>query len=107
MKLIPFFITGLLNVAVGAILFLFLLSALNGFSSKQAQPGLILFIGSVLLISLIAAILSGVAAKFLIEKKAWHFLTVVLIVIPIFVTMGAVVSVITLAISIAVADALR
>ena len=107
MKLIPFTITGLINIAVGVVLFFFLLLGLNGYSGKQAEPGLILFIVWILLASLLVAVLSVVMIGFLTAKKSINFWASSLISVLVFVILGAVINVVGWFTSLFVTEALR
>lgn len=107
MRLIPFAITGLINIAVGVVLFFFLLLGLNGYSGKQAEPGLILFIVWILLASLLVAVLSIVMTNFLTAKKSINFWVSSLISVLVFVILGAVINVVGWFTSLFVTEALR
>jgi len=107
MKLIPFMITGLMNIGVGVVLFFLLLLGMNGYSEQQATPGLITFIIWVLLVSLLTAILSVVTTNFFTTKKSMNFWVAALISIFVFVIIGVVFDIIGLFISIFVTEALR
>lgn len=107
MKVIPFLVTGFLLALAGFVLYFVLNGQLDGFTSKQAQPGIILFIGFWVVFALIAAILSGIAANYFIEKKEKSLAIASLISIPVFFVVGLIAMIIGLAISVAVADAFR
>jgi len=107
MKLIPFMITGLMNIGVGVVLFFLLLLGMNGYSEQQATPGLITFIIWVLLVSLLTSISSVVLTSFLTTKKSMNFWIAALISILVFVIVGGVVDFIGWFISIFVTEALR
>lgn len=107
MKAIPFLITGLINLGVGIFLFFFLLLGMNGFSEKQAEPGLIFFIVWVLLTSLITAILSVASTSFLTTQKSLNFWFAAFLSAFIFVVAGAVLSVIGWFISLFITSAVR
>ena len=72
MKILAFFLTAVVSVCAGAVLFFFLLLGLNGFTESQAGPGLILYIVWVLLFSLVAAALSFFLTRWLADKKSWN-----------------------------------
>jgi len=107
MKFIPFMITGLVNIGVGFVLLFFLLLSLNGYSGKQAEPGLILFIAWILLTSLLVAVLSIVMTNFLTAKKSINFWVSSLISVLVFVILGAVINVVGWFASLFVTEALR
>lgn len=107
MKIIPFLLTGFVLALGGVILYFVLNNSLSELTSKQAQPGIIFFVGFAIVITLSAAILSGVAANYFIEKKEWKMPAASLLTIPIFTVIGIIVMIIGVAISVAVVDAAR
>ena len=107
MKAIPFLMTGLINLGVGVFFFLFLLLGMNGFSEKQATPGLIFFIVWVLLVSLIAAIASVVATNYFTAQKSMNFWLAAFLSTFIFVVVGAIASVVGWFASLFITSALR
>ena len=107
MKFIPFAITGLVNIGIGIVLFFFLLLGLNGYSEKQAMPGLIIFVAWVTLVSLLSGVLSVFATDFLVNKKAINFWISLLISVLVFVVGGAVINVVGWFVSLFVTEALR
>jgi hypothetical protein len=100
-------ITGLMNIAVGVVLFFFLLLGMNGYSEQQATPGLITFIVWILLASLLVAVLSIVMTNFLTAKKSINFWVSSLISVLVFVILGAVINVVGWFVSLFVTEALR
>lgn len=107
MKVIPFLVTGFLLFLAGLIFYFVLNNLLSDFTSKQAQPGIILFVGFAFVFTLMLAILSGVAANYFVEKKDKSIVIASLISIPVFVIIGLITMIVGLAICVAVADALR
>ncbi|MGI8884959.1 MAG: hypothetical protein ACR2IA_12030 [Pyrinomonadaceae bacterium] len=107
MKAIPFVITGLINIGIGVGLFFFLLLGLNGYSGSQAEPGLIIFIVWVLLVSLFAAVLSVIATGYLMTKQSINFWISSLISVLIFVIVGAAINIVGWFVSLFVTEALR
>lgn len=89
MKIAAFLITALINTGIGAILFFFLIIALNGYSGSQAEPGLILYIVWILLFSIITAVLSVLAANYLSAKKSLNKFLALAISVTVFVIAGA------------------
>jgi hypothetical protein len=106
-KAITFLITALINTGIGAFLFFMLLLSLNGFSEKQATPGLILFIGWVLLGSIVAGILGFLSANYLIENKSINQWLAALIAIAVFVIVGALINIIGFFAAIFLTSAMR
>jgi multisubunit Na+/H+ antiporter MnhB subunit len=107
MKIAAFLITGLINVSVGIVLFFFLLLGLNGFSGKQAEPGLILYIVWVLIASVITAVLSLWLTNYLTAKKGMNSILAGLIPVTGFVIIGAVSTFVALIAAVILVDALR
>ncbi len=107
MKAIPFAITALINTGIGVVLFFFLLLGLNGFSGKQAEPGLFLFIVWVLLVSLATSVLSVVTTNFLTANKSMNFWLAALIAILLSVIIGAVLSIVGWFTSLLLTESLR
>ncbi len=107
MKVIPFLITGFVLTLVGVILYFVINNLLSDFTVKQAQPGIMLFVGFAIVVALTTAVLNGVAANYLIEKKDKTLAVASVISIPTFVIVGLIVMIVGLAICVAVADAFR
>lgn len=107
MKAIPFLMTGLINLGVGVFLFFFLLLGLNGFSEKQAEPGLIFFIVWVLLVALTTAILSVVGTNYFAAQKSMNFWLAAFLSAFIFVVVGAALSVVGWFASLFITSAMR
>lgn len=107
MKVIPFLLTTLGLALVGVICYFALNNLLADLTAKQAQPGIIFFVGFAILISLMAAVLSGVAANYLIENKSWSLGVSALISVAVFFIIGVIILIAGVAISIAIVDASR
>jgi hypothetical protein len=107
MRAIPFLITFLINLGIGVFLFFFLLLGMNGFSEKQAEPGLIFFIVWVLLASLITAILSVISTNYFTTQKSMNFWLAALLSTFIFVVIGAGLSVVGWFASLFITSAIR
>ena len=106
-KITTFLIVSLGNIAVGAVLFFFLLLALNGFSGKQAEPGLILFVAWILLSAFAAGILSVFTANRFASKKALNKWLAALVSILVFLVVGAAFDFAGLIAAIILVDALK
>ena len=107
MKFIPFLIVGLGNVVIGIVLFFLLIVSLNGFSGKQAEPGLILFIIWVLVNALLTAFLSIATTNYFSTKKSLNFWLATLISILVFLTVGAAINFVGLIAAVILVDAMR
>ena len=106
-KLVIFLITAFGNIGIGIMLFFLLLLSLSGYSGKQAEPGLILFIIWVLLFSAVAAVCAFLSANFLITKKSLNWLAVSLVSILIFVVTGAILNFVGAIAAVVLTEALR
>jgi hypothetical protein len=102
-----FLTTTLVNVGIGAALFLMLVISLNGFTEDQAAPGLILFIVWALLCSLTTGILSFLSAKFLTEKKSVNAWLAAASAITVFIITGATVNFVGMIIAVFLTSAMR
>jgi hypothetical protein len=106
MKVVIFLVTALGNIGIGIILFFFLLLSLNGYSEKQAEAGLILFIIWVLFFSA-AAVCAVLSASFLTIKKSLNWIAASLVSILIFVVIGAILNFVGTVAAIVLTEALR
>lgn len=70
MRIIVFILTAILELAAGVFGFFVLLLGLNGYSERQATPGLIFYIVFCLAGSLSTSFLGTIAAKTVV-KKGW------------------------------------
>ena len=107
MKVEIFLATALGNIGIGIMLFFILLLSLNGYSGKQAEPGLILFIIWVLLFSAAAAVCAVLSANFLTTKKSLNWIAASLISVLIFVVAGAILNFGGTIVAIVLTEALR
>jgi len=71
-KATTFLITMSVNAAVGAAMFFMLILSLNGFTGKQAEPGLILFFVWVLITSFVVGVLSILSVNYLAGTKPFN-----------------------------------
>jgi len=106
-KVVIFLITALGNIGIGIMLFFFLLLALNGYSEKQAKPGLILFIIWVSLFAAVAAVCAVLSANFLTTKKSLNWIAASLVSILIFVVIGAILNFVGMVAAVILTEALR
>lgn len=107
MKILAFIITALANIGIGVVFLFFLLIALNGYSERQANPGLILFVIWVLLFSLATAALSVLAANWMKRKKSLSLPAAALGSTLIFVLIGGGLNFIGIFAAIILIEALR
>jgi len=71
LRIIVFIITAVIQLAAATAGFFALLLGLNGYSEKQAMPGLIFYIGLSVVSALGLGVASAFAAKFLVERKSF------------------------------------
>ncbi len=106
-RLITFLIILLANLAIGAVWFFFLLMALNGFSSEDAQWGIIAFVAMAVIVSAFAALLGSGLAHLLITRWRMGPLAASLIAVPIFTILGGGITFFGIIIGAIVADTAR
>lgn len=107
MKIATFLITALVNVGISIVMFFMLILSLNGFSGKQAEPGLLLFIVWGLLSAIITGILSFLLANYLTTKKALGKIAAAAISIAVFVIVGGIFTVVGFFAAVFLVSALR
>jgi hypothetical protein len=107
MKIIVFAANLLIQLAIAAFGFLVMLLAMNGFSEKQATPGMILYIIVAILSALGLGAASVYTAQKLIEKTSLGSFGAGAIAILIFTVVGAVILIIGFFAAIFTAEALR
>jgi len=106
MKLTAFFVTLLINTAVGVAVFFFMLLAMNGFSESDATYGL----GAYVFLALAVSFAMGGSAAFavhLLMGRAFRGVTAVLISISIFSIIGAGLKIVCSIIGVLIADYVR
>lgn len=107
MQIFNFIFTALAGIAIGIVAGFFLLIALNGYTGRQADPGLIFYVVWVLFFSLLTAGLSVLSAKYLIGKKSFSAIAAVAVTAPIFIIVGGVATVAGMFASVFLIEALR
>jgi len=88
-KIITFLITAVITGGIGAMMFFMLILSLNGFTGKQAEPGLILYIAWAVLTVIIAGALSFLGANYLINNKSFNPVLAAITAIALFSFGGA------------------
>lgn len=106
-RLITFLVILLANTVIGAVWFFFLLMALNGFSSSDAQWGIIAFVVMAVLVSIFAALLGTGLAHLLIKRWQMGRLAASLVAVPIFTILGGGINFFAIILGAIVADAAR
>lgn len=105
-KITAFALTLLINIAIGVVLFFFMLVLMNGFSGSDAEPGLIAYV----VLGLIVSVLMGTAAFLLttfLMKKDMKGAVAALIAVPIFSIVGGALKAVCAFIGIGIAEYVR
>lgn len=102
-----FLATALANIAIGAALFFMLIISLNGFTGKQAEPGLILFIVWALLVSVITGVLALLSTNYFVKRKSFNPWLAALSAIAIFIVLGAAIDFVGLIAAVVLTAAIR
>jgi hypothetical protein len=102
-KIAAFFITFLINAAIGVVIFFFMLIAMNGFSENDAEKGLMAYGILAFFVSIFASTCAFLLAGYLL-KKGFNGAVATLIAVPIFSVVGGVLKVVCSIIGIAIAE---
>ena len=105
-KIAAFLITFIINIAVGVVVFFFMLLAMNGYSESDASYGLVTYIVLALLVSLLMSIGAAVAVH-LLMKREFRGMVSALIAVPIFSVLGAGLKFVCSIIGVAIAEFIR
>lgn len=89
MKALTLIVTMIITLGIGAAWFFMLLLSLNGFTSKQAEPGLILFLIWVVLTAIIVGALGYFTAGHFIKTRDLSRAFIAFASIVVFVIVGA------------------
>jgi len=107
MRIIVFVLNVVIQLAAAAVGFFMLLLGLNGFSERQANPGLLFYI----LLSVGSAVGLGVASafasKWLTQKKSMGALGASAIAVPVFSVVGVLILVAIFFVAVLIATAMR
>ena len=105
-KLASFFVTLLLNIGAGVIVFFFMLLGMNGFSESDANYGLATYIVLAIIVSLAMSTLAATLVHILMKRefKTW---SAMMISVPIFSAVGLGLKIVSSIIGILVADFVR
>src|SRR5687768_12292508 len=105
-KIAAFFVTLILNIIAGVVIFFMTLVAMNGYSGSDAEWGLIAYIA----LSAITAILMSSGATVLVHmllKRQFSALVSAVIAILVFSVIGAALEVVCCGIGIGIAEYVR
>jgi hypothetical protein len=105
-KILAAIITFLINVAVGVVIFFFMLLAMNGFSESDATYGLGAYIVLALIVSLSMSALAAFSVHVLM-KRAFRGWTAALIAVSVLSVVGAVLKVCCSLIGVLIAEYVR
>jgi hypothetical protein len=107
MRIIVFILTAVVQLAAAAAGFLLLLLAMNGFSERQATPGLIFYLALALGSALGLGVASAFVAKRLVERKSWGGAAASVTAVIGFSVLGALILVAGFVASIVLAEVMR
>ena len=82
-------LTALITGGIGAAWFFMLLLSLNGFTSKQAESGITLFVVWAVLTAILVGVLAYLTARYFIEKKSLNPAFAAFATTVVFVIVGA------------------
>lgn len=105
-KIAAFLITLFVNVAIGVVVFFFLLIAMNGYSESDATYGFVAYIVCALFVSLLMALCAVRLVAILMNRK-FSSSSAAFISIPIFCALGAGLKLVCAIIGVAVAEYVR
>ena len=105
-KIAAFLITLLVNVAIGVVVFFFLLIAMNGYSESDATYGLIAYIGAALFVSLLMAV-CAVRVVVILMNRQFSGSSAGFVSVPIFCVVGAGLKLVCAIVGVAVAEYVR
>ena len=105
-KLIAFLITLFVNIAIGVVVFFFLLLAMNGYSESDATYGFVAYAACALFVSLLMSICAVRLVGILTNRKFSRW-SAALISIPIFCVLGAGLKLVCAIVGVAAAEYVR
>jgi uncharacterized membrane protein YhaH (DUF805 family) len=105
-KITAFLLTLLINIAIGAAVFVFMLLAMNGYSESDANYGIVAYIVLALLVSLLMGT-GAAAAVHLLMKRDFRGWVSALIAVPVFSFIGAGLKFVCSIIGVAIAEYVR
>lgn len=105
-KIVAAIVTCVLNLAIGVAVFSILVISLNGYTAESGQAALITYIVLALVVSIAMSFGAFFFTGFLI-KKEFSGVVAVLIAVPVFFIVGAVLKVVCVFIGIGIAEIVR
>jgi hypothetical protein len=106
-RIIVFILTAVIQLAAGAAGLLLLLLGMNGYSERQAAPGLILYVALGLGSALGLGIASAFVVKRLVERKAFSGLAASVTSVAGFAVLGGLILIVSFFAAIALAEVMR
>ena len=105
-KIAAFLITLFVNIAIGIVVFFFLLIAMNGYGESDATYGFAAYVLLALFISLLMAA-CAVGVVILLMRRNYSGSSAAFIAVPIFCVVGAGIKLVCAMIGVAVAEYVR
>ena len=99
-------LTFVINVAVGIAVFFLLLVGMNGYSESDATSGLVTYIVSALLVSILMAVAAFVTAGMLVRRQFGSFIAALIAIVS-FVVVGVILKALCALVAVGVAEAVR
>lgn len=106
-KIITFLIIALLNGTGGVFILFFLLLALNGFSERDGQWGIYLYVAGAIIVVLATSAAGIFLTKYFIETKNWNTVISVFSSSAAFVIIGIIADFILIFVAVFLASAIR
>src|SRR5688500_13854230 len=105
-KIVAFFVTLVINIAAGVVIFFFMLLGMNGFSESDANYGL----GAYIILGILVTLLMSTGAVLLVHillKRNLGKAVAALIAVPIFSVVGTGLKIVSCVIGLLIADYVR
>ncbi|HVF66126.1 MAG TPA: hypothetical protein VM914_00580 [Pyrinomonadaceae bacterium] len=107
MRIIVFVINAVVQLAAAAVGFFLLLLGLNGFSERQANPGLLFYIVLGVASAVGLGVASAFAAKWLTQRRSMGALGASAIAVPVFAVVGVLILIVGIFVAALIASAMR
>lgn len=107
LRIIVFVLTALIQLAAAAAGFVLLLLGMNGYSERQATPGLVLYVALNVGSAVVLGLASGFVAKRLVERRSFGGLAASATAVLGFSVLGALILVVSFFAAIVAAEIMR
>lgn len=107
MRIIVFILTAVIQLAAAAAGFLLLVLGMNGYSGRDAEPGLYLYIALGLGSTLALGLASAFTARWLVEKRSFGRAGAAATAVVGFAALGGLILIVSFFAAIAAAEAMR